>query len=416
LTGSLRILFITPYLGSPAYSGAQRRLEGLMRGLASRHHVSVVSFVEPVDDAASCSIRATRRYCGEVTVVPNHRYALTTRQKRLLQLRSLVSSRSFESFVYRSPALRYAIAGLLESGSYDVVNFEFMHMAVNLPETGGKQRRNTILVLDEHNIEYDLVRRMAGSGAGLDRTLYSVVDSRKLRREEREAWRRFDGCTTTSERDEDIVRREMPGLRTAVVPNAVDVEFFRTSRANNVEEPRTVLFFGRLDYHPNLDGLRFFLNDIFPRLRARHPDVRLRIVGLSIPEIAARAGAGVEVVGLVDDIRPHLDRASVVVAPLRIGGGTRFKILEAMAMEKAVVSTSVGAEGIDARDGTEILVADAPDCFAAHVGRLFESEALRRRMGQAARSLIARRYSWDHSVDRLEQFYDQLLEHNRSGS
>jgi len=172
----------------------------------------------------------------------------------------------------------------------------------------------------------------------------------------------------------------------------------------------SLLFFGAISYHPNTDGLLFFLREVLPRVKMRYPAITLRIVGPFVPpEIQSRAGDGIEVTGLVDDIRPYLERAAVVIVPLRIGGGTRFKILEAMAMGKAIVSTTVGAEGIDARDGSEILLADQPEAFAIQIGRLLEDAALRQRMGAAARLRVEGSYSWGSSVARLEEFYGKLV-------
>ena len=405
----MRILFVTPFLPSPPRFGAQRRLDGVIRGLGQHHDVSLLSFFDPRDDISS-AIREAETYCEKVMTIANDRYALTTRQKRLLQTRSLLSRRSFESFVYHSPPMQRALEKLVTEEAYDVVNFEFSQMTTNRPTDGRVVRCGAIFVLDEHNIEYDILRRTASSALSLDRRLYSLLDWRKLRREEQQSWRRFDGCAVTSARDEELLRRDVPTARTVVVPNAVDVDFFRPSNGCGDADSMSLLFFGAGNYHPNTDGLLFFLREIMPRLRARYPSIMLRIVGPLIPpEIEAHAGDGVEVTGLVDDIRPYLERATVIIAPLRIGGGTRFKILEAMAMGKAVVSTAVGAEGIDVRNGSDIMLADRPEEFAFQVGRLLEDEALRRSMGSEARRLIEQRYSWAASVDRLEEFYGELM-------
>jgi glycosyltransferase involved in cell wall biosynthesis len=404
----LKILFVTLYLPSPPRYGGQRRLDGLLRGLARSHEVSVLSFVDPSEDV-SCSIRATESYCEKVVVVPNESYA-STRRKRLLQFRSLFSRRSFESFAYESSALTRALQGMLAEESYDIVSFEFAHPITEHPMDGSPRRRSAIFVLDEHNIEYDVLRRTAASGPGLDRRLYSLLDWRKLRREEREAWRSFDGCTTTSARDEELLRRDVPTARTAVVPNAVDVDHFRPSLGGRPVDSMTLLFFGAISYHPNTDGLLFFIRQILPRLRVRYPSIKLKILGPSVPtEIQALADGRIEVIGFVDDIRPYLECATVIIAPLRIGGGTRFKILEAMAMGKAVVATTIGAEGIDVRGGSDILLADEPEAFAIQVGRLLDDAALRQKMGAEARCLIERRYSWAASVARLELFYSEIL-------
>lgn len=410
----MRILFVTAYLPSPPRYGGQRRLEGLIRGLARYHDVSVVALVDPREDS-SCSVRATAAYCEKVVAVPNDGYALTTKRKRLTQLRSLLSRRSYESLLYEIPALKRALEELLAEGSFDIVSFEVPQMITNrLPDVWPRERR-AVFVLDAHNIDYDLVRRTASSRVGIDRRLYSLLDWRKLRAEERAAWRRVDGCTLTSPRDEALVRRDVPTASTTVVPNAVDLDFFRPTNGSGVRDPMTLLFFGSISYHPNTDGLLFFIREILPLIKLGHPAVKLRIVGPSVPsEIQAHAGDGIEVTGPVDDIRPYLERATVIIAPLRIGGGTRFKILEAMAMGKPVVSTTLGAEGIDVRNGSEILLGDEPQAFAMQVHRLLEDAAMRDRMGSAARAVIERRYSWENSVAQLEGFYAELLARQRA--
>jgi glycosyltransferase involved in cell wall biosynthesis len=206
------------------------------------------------------------------------------------------------------------------------------------------------------------------------------------------------------------LRRNLPDASTAVIPNAVDIDFFRPFADAANHEEMSLVFCGALNYHPNVDGLLFFLREIMPRLKKQYPALKLRVVGQRPPPaIAAQAGDGVELMGVVDDVRPHIAGATVVIAPIRIGGGTRFKILEAMAMAKPIVSTTIGAEGIDVHDGGDIVLADEPDQFAAGIARLLEDARLRRAMGAAARSLIERRYSWSASVARLEDFHAALL-------
>jgi glycosyltransferase involved in cell wall biosynthesis len=202
-----------------------------------------------------------------------------------------------------------------------------------------------------------------------------------------------------------------PTAHTAVVPNGVDLDFFRPSARSTLREPPTLLFFGAIDYYPNTDAMHFFLRDVFPHLLERYPHVRLCIVGRKPPEsISAYRSANVEVTGVVDDVRPWLERADVVVVPLRIGGGTRLKILEAMAMGKAVVSTALGAEGLAVTPEHDLLVADDAPAFVAQIGRLLDDPALRLRVGASARRLVASRYSWKAAVEGLSRFYDELLE------
>jgi glycosyltransferase involved in cell wall biosynthesis len=260
------------------------------------------------------------------------------------------------------------------------------------------------LVLDEHNVEYDLHRQIARGNGGLLRRIYSAVNWRKLEREEHALWSRVDAITVTSRQDEARVRAARPAARVAVVPNGVDVERYRPRPGDPPPDRDTILFFGALDYHPNCDGILHFLDEVWPRLIRTHPAARLRILGRRPPPVLlARRGPAVEVGGFVEDLRPSLASAAAVVVPLRLGGGTRLKILEAMAMARPVVSTPLGAEGIEAAHGRELLVADDPERFAAEVRRLLDDPAAGARLGQAARALVEARYSWRASAISLER-------------
>lgn len=402
----MKILFLAPYLPSPPRSGGPRRLHGLMTELARRHEVSILALAGPGDDAAAHA--ATAAYCTEVATVPNPLFGIDTAAKRRLQLRSLLSPRSFERLVYRRPAMQAALDARLARRDYDVISVEFAQMAEYRLPRGA--RRRPVVVLDEHNIEYDILHRTAAREAGRGRKLYNYLDYHKLRREERGAWRRVDGCTLTSGRDEAILRAQAPALPTAVVPNGVDLEQFRPA-PQAAAEPQTILFFGAVSYYPNTDGLLYFLREVFPLLRARYPELRLRIVGPEPPEAIRRCASDrIAVTGFVDDVRAEIARATAVVVPLRIGGGTRLKIVEAMGMGKAIVSTTLGAEGLAVTDGEEVLLADDAATFADRVGRLLDDPALRARLGAAARGLAERRYGWAAAAASLEDFYRRLLD------
>ncbi|HET7034283.1 MAG TPA: glycosyltransferase family 4 protein [Thermomicrobiaceae bacterium] len=396
----MRMLFLTPYLPSPPRTGGARRLHALMRGLARAHHVSVLSQVRAGTDVAE-AVAATLAYCHEVVTVPNTAFAAHGPRKRRLQLRSLASTRSFEHRVYHYPAYQAALDELLAHNRYDLIVVEFSIMAYyRLP-------RGPLLVLDEHNIEYEIHARTARTDTQPHRRLYSAVNFLKLRREERAAWRRFDGCVLTSECDQRTLLRDFPGARTRVVPNGVDSALFQPSAT----PPRNdvILFFGAIDYYPNTQGLLYFLTEIWPTLHQRRPALTLMIVGQSPPpSILAYQGNGVVVTGVVDDIRSYIAEAAVVIVPLQIGGGTRLKILEAMSMEKAIVSTSLGAEGIDVTDGRNILIADRPGDFAARVEEVLADRARREALGREARALITIRYEWDVAVQTLNDFFREL--------
>jgi glycosyltransferase involved in cell wall biosynthesis len=287
---------------------------------------------------------------------------------------------------------------------YDVVHVESCYMAhYSFP-------REAAVVLDEQNVEYEIQRRTASMAESLPRRIYNYIDSLKLQREEERSWRSVDACAVTSPRDEAAVRRANSRMRTAVVPNAVDVNFFAPGGR---PEPKTLVFFGTISYFPNTDGLTFFLDEVMPIVRRRHPGLRLLVVGASPPPaIQRRAAPDVILTGMVDDVRPYLARASAVIAPLRIGGGTRLKILEAMAMGKAVVSTSLGAEGLAVTHERDIILADGAGAFADAIDRVLDQD-LAASLGSAGRRLVEDNYDWRHSARKLEELYESALRARR---
>jgi glycosyltransferase involved in cell wall biosynthesis len=399
----LRVLFVCPYLPS-RQSGGRVRLHGLASRIAGSHSVSILSFASPDDPDDDSAVRA---WCDEVVTVPTG-LAADTRSKRRLQLRSLLSLRSYERLVSDQRAFQQALDRMTAETRYDVVHVESCHMAhYRFP-------RDVPVVLDEQNIEYEIQRRTAAVTESVPRRLYNRVDSFKVQREEERLWRSVDGVALTSSRDEAAVRAAHPAARTAVVPNAVDLGFFTPGIQRRRPDPLTILFFGTISYFPNTDGVLFFLDEVLPLLRPRYPELEVLIVGASPPDaVQRRAGPGVTVTGMVDDLRPYLERARAIIAPLRIGGGTRLKILEAMAMGGPVVSTTLGAEGLAVEHGRNILIADGAAAFAAAVGRVLDDDRLAADLGSAARRLVEERYDWEHSAATLAALYRSVIDARR---
>lgn len=400
----MKILFVTPFLPSPPRFGGQRRLDGLMRSLAKNHELSLISF-SATDEFKQMSLEATRAYCKDVVVFPDMEF-VNRRDKRLLQARSLVSLHSFEHLlVARRAEFLRRLQQLIDTGGFDVLQVEFVQMAAlsfQLPR--GRRLR---AVLDEHNIEFDIVKRTASAAVSPARRLYSAVDWRKLKREEVNAWRRFDGVSVTSERDAAILSELEPKTPVSVVPNGVDIDLFRPG--SREPDADSLLFFGAMNYYPNQDGLNYFVERIFPLILAKRPRTKLWVVGPAPESVKRLQGPSIEVTGFVDAVEPYIDAATAAIVPLRLGGGTRLKIVEAMSKAKPIISTRVGAEGIDVVNGESALLADDPQAFADHVESVLADAALAKRLGAAARKLAEERYSWPALVAGLERFYEQLL-------
>jgi polysaccharide biosynthesis protein PslH len=404
----LSILYVSPMPASPPRFGAQARVHGLMTQLARRHNLAAVILLDEEFDAEECR-RAMQSYCREVVLVPNpHRSLL---KHRLRQLRSLASTRSFERLRVTVPALQRALDQVLLARRFDIVNLEFSFLGHFELRQAPSGERLPLLVVDSHNIDYELARQYARAGDSLARRLYARANWRKLRREELGTYRDADGVYLCSAADERRLLDQVPGVRTAVIPNAADVEYYQPRPTDPRPDGRTVVFFGLLSYVPNLDGVIHFVEDIWPRIAKAHPDARLKIVGgRPPPSLLALAGPRVELTGFVPDLRPHLAAAAAVVVPLRLGGGTRLKIVEAMAMGKAIVSTTLGAEGIEAAPGRDLLIEDQPAAFADAVNRLLADPHLAACIGQSARRLAVERYSWSGAAQTLEGFYRRILQ------
>jgi glycosyltransferase involved in cell wall biosynthesis len=299
---------------------------------------------------------------------------------------------------------------LLRRRRFDVVNLEFPYLAHFSFKQSPEGTPPPPLVIDTHEIAYDIVRQFAHSGVSLGRSIYAGLNWRKLRREELRAFRRADGICTCSVADEERLLADVPAARTVVIPNAADVEFYQPRPADPPPDGRTLVFFGLMSTFPNIDGALWFLKEIWPRITSARPDARCRIIGKGATEaVRALAGPTVEIVGFVEDLRPHLASAAALVVPLRLGGGTRLKIVEGMAMGKAIVSTALGAEGIDVKDERDILIADDPAGFARAVVRLLDHPALAAGLGSSARALAVARYAWPAAAATLERFYRQFL-------
>jgi polysaccharide biosynthesis protein PslH len=269
--------------------------------------------------------------------------------------------------------------------------------------------------VDSHNIDYDLARQHARVGNSLARRIYAGMNWRKLRREELATYRGAEGVYLCSAVDERRLLNEVPGVRTAVIPNAADVEYYQPRPTDPPPDGRTVVFFGLLSFVPNVDAVIYFVKDIWPRIAKAHPEARCKIIGGRPPSsLLALAGPRVELTGFVPDLRPHLASAAALVVPLRLGGGTRLKIVEGMAMGKAIVSTALGAEGIEAVPKRDLLIEDEPESFANAVNRLLADPDLAARIGQSARRLAVERYSWSGAAKALEGFYRRILEASSS--
>lgn len=394
----MRILIVTPSVPYPPNWGFGIRVFQMIRQLSREHQVSVLCYA--VDGDAD-KVRALAAECHSVHIVAPP--ARTVQAKRRKQLTSMVSRRSFQVASLTSRELQSAFDDLLRAERFDVVQFESSQMcSLNVPV-------DVPWIVDEHNVEYELLQRMYQTERSPLRKLYNWAEFRKFRREEQASWRHASACAVTSDRERDIVAAHVPGQRVHVAPNGVDTEFYTPSP--EAADPDGIVFTGLLSYRPNADAVVYFSKHVMPLIVAERPSAMFNVVGMGVtPEISRCAGPNVRIVGAVPDVRPHVHAASVFVAPLRMGSGTRLKILEAMSMGKAIVTTTVGCEGIDAVDGKHLRIADTPADMAREVVALLSDPAAAEQLGRHGRELVERQYDWPSIVHDLAAFHRQVVD------
>jgi sugar transferase (PEP-CTERM/EpsH1 system associated) len=396
----MRLLLLCPWLPYPVTWGFAKRVYHVLEELATRHQVTLVTYSDGDDQAAQDVLG---RLCT-VHVVP--RPALPA-GKRLAQVASTLSPRSFQHRLMYSDAMQRQLDTLTSGDAFDVIHVSTSQMACFRFDP------RSPLVLDEHNIEYELYYRVFQAEGSVPRRLFNWLEYRKFRREEIAAWRAADGIAMTSQREAVFVRQTLPGARVASVPNAVDTDHFAPAAAD--VDPDAIVMTGLMKYRPNVDGALYFAHEILPRIRAARPNATFYVVGGEpAPEVTALAGPHVVVTGSVDDVRPYVHRSAVFVVPLRMGSGTRLKVLEGLAMGKAMVSTAIGCEGIDVVDGEHLRIADTPETFADAVLALMGNPALARTLAGNGRTLMLDRYRWTTVVPTLEALYAEATA-SRSG-
>jgi polysaccharide biosynthesis protein PslH len=394
----MKILAITPYLPAPPDFGGAARIFNILRQLQERADLTVFSLAASGDDAAESSQAFERLITAQVPMTARQPATLS---KRSGQVRSLLSRESFQRRFYWHENAQQRLDELLERESFDIIQIEFSQMAAYRTGDNGKR------VVDLHNIEYDVLRQAAEHSSGPKR-VFNRWEWRKLKQEEEQAWKDADLCLATSEPDAERVR-SVTGEECLVVPNGVDDQFFERQPLD-IAEPGSIVFTGAIRYQPNADAVTYFVRRVWPLIRDLEPNATFTIVGADPPDEVVRLGelSGVRVSGSVDDVRPWLASASAVVVPLLTGGGTRLKILEAFASGRPVVSTTIGASGLDVEDDKHLIISDRPIDMAQSVVSVLRNRRLAQSLSDNAYHLVQASYRWSTIVDRLYAQYEEL--------
>ena len=397
----MNILLLSPWLPWPPFGGALIRTFETLSYLSRENQVTLLAPLRYPEEAKHLS--TLNGLCERVITT-----ALSDEIQPVLRRLStgLFHWRPMIQSMHYDPNLGREIHRITSRESYDIIHVEFSFMASYLAFVSPRSRAKKVLSM--HNVESLRFARELKFARGI-RRLALLSDRILFRCWEQRSLHQFDGILTVSPSELAWVKEHAPATEAELIPNGVDTEFF--SLAAGSPEGRSIVFTALMNYPPNIDAAGWFCDEILPILRSKHPEVCFKIVGDKPgPAVLALAQRrGVQVTGRVPDVRPYLAESLALVVPLRSGGGTRLKILEAMAMGRPVVSTHQGAEGLEITDGVNILLADTPEDFARCICALIADPQLGKRLGAAGRYLAESKYDWKTCLSPLQNFYHLLL-------
>lgn len=394
----MKILFLSPTVPFPLTDGGRIRVFNLLKQVAAKSEVTLLALETQPTDAAG--VAALQQLGVQVHLVPNAptlpRLSLRTLLAAGVRRQPITVAR------YDLPAYRRKFRELLAADNFDLIHYEMFHTAQFHTES------DLPSVLSQQNVDSAIWRRLCSETRNPFYKLAYWTQQRVFQRYERVLSPKFDAVTCTSDVDASVFQRHCSADVLEVIPNGVDVGHYQPDFT--AEGPAHLIYIGSMDWYPNEDAVGYFADEVLPRVQTQVPDVKFSIVGgnpsARVRKLAERSG--IVVTGRVPEIKPYFAEATVFVVPLRIGSGTRLKILEALAMGKAIVSTSVGAEGLALNAGEEILIADAPRPFADAVIRLLTDVPRRRHIGENGRARVERDYDWCSIGEKLYQLYTKI--------
>jgi polysaccharide biosynthesis protein PslH len=402
----MKILFVSYFVPYPPTAGHLQRNYNLIREMAKTHDIYLLTFTQkvllPTAEDLEKSVAALRPYCRHITVYP-----IGVEKSPLHWYGSLLCNllwpKPFALWRFSSNAMTADIKRLTSEVDFDLIHVDTIDLAPYIDAAPTLPR-----LLNHHNVESRLQFRRSKNEKNPLAKFYIWLQARKLQSYEEKMLAKFDINVCVSAEDIATYNEMAPSARYDVVANGTDIDYFRPRQERN---GKRVIFAGGMSWYPNADAMLYFVREIWPLIYKAHPDAYCDIIGSHAPEelkASAEDGQNVLIHGFVRDIRDQMAAAAVYIVPIRVGGGTRLKILDAFACGKAVVSTTVGCEGIDVTPEEDILIGDSPEEFARQVTRLFEDEALQTKLAANGRRLVEEKYSWKKIGDDLNRAYELI--------
>jgi glycosyltransferase involved in cell wall biosynthesis len=403
----VKVLWVKSELLHPVDKGGKIRTFEMLRHLMRGHEVTYLCLSSPTD-APDARERASE-YCHHLETVPWSEPKRFSRGFYVDLAKNLASPLPYVIQKYKQPEMRGLIAQADGRGAYDVVVCDFLTPSANVP-----RKLQAATVLFEHNVETVLWERTYRNETNPVKKGYFLGQYLKMRAYEHLLCKRYDAVAAVSEQDAEAIRERFGVRDVFSVPTGVDFDFFSPmaegAGGKLPRDPHDLVFTGSMDWMPNEDAILYFADEILPRIASRVPEVKVTVVGRNpTPKLQALAKREPKIVltGRVDDVRPYIDRSAVYIVPIRVGGGTRIKIYEAMGMARAVVSTTIGAEGLPLENGKEIVLADDPGRFADEVVRLMNDDPAREQIERDSRKAVVERFGWDRATEALVRIMER---------
>ncbi len=400
-----KLLVLSQTLPYPPDGGVKIRTYHILRLLARHFEVTALCFYRWKQGALKTDVPRSVKALETFATIEAFPIPQEYSRVRLVSdhARSLLGRRVYTVATYASSTFRNRLKQILSRGSFDLVHADSLDLSGYFELLHGLP-----IVCVHHDVQSALLRRRAEHEHSSAKRIYASMQASLMEKEEKYWAPRVALNVTVSGLDAERLKKLAPGAHVAVVANGVDVEFYQPRSDEGVGGE--ILFVGGSTWFPNLDGMRFFGERVLPELRSRGIRAPVRWVGRATPKEVEefREAFGIDMVGYVEDVRPYLAKAACFIVPLRVGGGTRIKILDAWAMGKAVVSTTIGCEGLATSDGVNILVRDDPHAFAEAIARLLKSPGERTELGRQGRATVEALYSWDAIGERMAATYLRL--------
>ncbi len=436
MNDALRVLHFVPKDCLPVNTGAKLRNYYFARELAAKAKVTYLSFAESGNGIENNSSRKDQTFsplesfCEQVITLPQDNSYTVSKI-----VRGLVGRYPLTILNYTTDAMAETLKRTLDENDFDIVHVENLLLAAYLPIIRAAKSR-PLVVCDWHNIDSELMQRYSKHAPSMARKIYALLTARRLAKLEKQSLDMFDGHFVVSQRDRKKLQAISPNSHVFVADNGVDCTFYSDESIENAYalwlqqsrnsyesdtrngvvlntpiERNRILFVGSMDYHANSDAVEKFAKEVWPAIFERNPQIKFTIVGRN-PSAEIRALAnfpGIEITGTVDDVRPYYREAFAAVVPLRIGGGSRLKILESMAAGVPVISTRLGAEGLEVKDRQTILLAESNNDFRRAISDLIKNKSSRQNIVNSARSFVRERYDWSVIGKTLHNTYEFLI-------